>query len=261
LNAIDSTLGVPVSDYTDEARLRELAEAATPGEWRFDAGYQAASGTLQPCAVVVGDDDTLVAQTDTDGMDYAREDAEFIAAANPIVVLSLLAELSLLREQNANLRESAETAVFVANNLGDARKVEQDRRENDRLHYDAEVNVLRAERDALQAEVERLREDNLSLSQTITSLNDEADADEAALAALQARIDALAEDWRSLLAIGKTPFNETTDAQLQRWRTELDILGVYSVLDRIDAANIAAWIEYRAAVGVGVDPQNGEAEV
>lgn len=79
-----------MSTDVDPADLRRLAEAATPGPWDFGCG-------LSDWAITTHSDDpgddTHIATTPH------GQDGEYIAAANPTVVLALLDELDALRAQ------------------------------------------------------------------------------------------------------------------------------------------------------------------
>lgn len=78
---------------TDEAELRKLAEAATPGPWHVanktvallqDDFFQVNSLARWVCLV-------------EDGTPFSKQDAAFIAAANPMAIIALLDELTALR--------------------------------------------------------------------------------------------------------------------------------------------------------------------
>lgn len=114
-----------MSDYS---KLRELAEAATPGEryFYFEEGVEADDFIssyqidFHPC-------EGYLAEV-TDLRDSSRIDAELIAATGPSVVLELLAEIERLR-----------TA------------------EGDAMTYKAGMENVAQQRDQLKAENERLR--------------------------------------------------------------------------------------------------------
>ena len=93
----------------DVAELRRLAEAATPGPWST-AAFQLVIDVARRIDV---------------GMCGHRDDAAFIAAANPATVLALLDDADALRAELAHMTEARDNA--------------------------------RAERDALAAKVERVR--------------------------------------------------------------------------------------------------------
>lgn len=79
-----------------DEKLRALAAKATPGPWRFSGA--ATSGT-----VGVDNGTFRIADTDLAGIDGAQDDAEFIAAANPVVVLSLLDRLAAVEAERDEL--------------------------------------------------------------------------------------------------------------------------------------------------------------
>lgn len=68
-----------MTDRVDLDQLRELAQASTPGPWEADC--------CSAANIVHGLSDSI-------GVDAVRADAEFIAAANPAVVLDLLARIA-----------------------------------------------------------------------------------------------------------------------------------------------------------------------
>jgi len=75
---------------TDHTELREKALAATPGPWE---------ATKTAWGMTLDDHDGAMIFIETCGVTYSADpaDAEFIAAANPAVVLSLLDENDRLR--------------------------------------------------------------------------------------------------------------------------------------------------------------------
>ncbi|WP_159599717.1 ead/Ea22-like family protein [Agromyces humi] len=70
--------------------LRELAEAATPGEWRYYETLHGDTHVVDERGFIF---DGMVATTP-----YQRENARFIAAANPQAVLELLRQVDELGE-------------------------------------------------------------------------------------------------------------------------------------------------------------------
>ena len=92
------------SDATpDDAELRRLAEAATPGPWSLTDGDPAMSGqhwTIRRQGVP---------GIRVSGFTYGfNGDATYIAAANPAVVLGLLDRLAHMTEARNNARAEAE---------------------------------------------------------------------------------------------------------------------------------------------------------
>lgn len=88
---------------TDQEKLRKLAEKATPGPWNV---------TLPDDTLVEAADKSFVATTFMDDLDYdnnfdRREaTADYIAAANPHTVLSLLDTIAALQAERDGLREA-----------------------------------------------------------------------------------------------------------------------------------------------------------
>ena len=122
----------------DLAELRRLAEAATPGPWTT-AAFQLVIDVARRIDV---------------GMCGHRDDAAYIAAANPAVVLALLDERDALAADADKWQRAALTLQGDRDALTD---------ERDSLSW--QVEALRAERDArsserdaLAAKVERVRE-------------------------------------------------------------------------------------------------------
>ena len=72
--------------------LRALASAATPGEWTVARGW-----TPDEVYSIESDRDVCVAVTRTWNNGNTEADANYIAAANPATVISLLDEVTRLR--------------------------------------------------------------------------------------------------------------------------------------------------------------------
>lgn len=84
---------------TSYAKLRELAENATDGEWQVSSS--GAEDGYRAVIAVWEDDDMHI--TDDGVPDY---DAEFIAAANPRTVIGLLDEIERLRSGRGSAPET-----------------------------------------------------------------------------------------------------------------------------------------------------------
>lgn len=125
---------------SDHSELKKLAEAATPGPWAYDGSYV--------CPARTEDGTTYVELWRSIADCHQPENTKFIAAANPAVVLALIAEVEGLRAQHG--RDSAELRS-LCQARDDARK----------------------ERDQLKAEVERLTADNTSLRGSCAKLGAE----------------------------------------------------------------------------------------
>lgn len=89
----------------DLVKLRELAQAATPGPWVYDAGDGRKNQRMNLMEEVVSEYDqsrplvTLLATAwKPERHKCAVANATFIAAANPAAVLELIAEIERLRE-------------------------------------------------------------------------------------------------------------------------------------------------------------------
>ncbi|EAA3384421.1 ead/Ea22-like family protein [Salmonella enterica subsp. enterica serovar Perth] len=77
----------------DKRALREVAERATPGNWRRTSSLF--NGITVTPFSLCGEEVTLAHTVE-------KRDAEFIAAANPATMLALLDELETKEEQRAN---------------------------------------------------------------------------------------------------------------------------------------------------------------
>lgn len=112
----------------DTNELKSLAEAATPGlrvvnrEWSDeDLEYQ------REIYTVSSEDETLDINVDGSFVGMDKADAEFIAAANPVAVLALIAENEALRKAlrevmtqvDGNIREAVRDCVNGHNDVQD----------------------------------------------------------------------------------------------------------------------------------------------
>lgn len=92
----------------DKARLKELAEAATPGQWLTDGEYVNEHGYVL-YAYVAHENSGRIAEAFANCLvktdEQCRANAAFIAGANPANVLSLLAEVEQLKADNQMLRD------------------------------------------------------------------------------------------------------------------------------------------------------------
>lgn len=78
---------------TNYAELTRLAEAATPGPWEIDEARQIFAKSVGEYVAI-----TEIEDFDPIPFEQGAKDAEFIAAANPAVLLILLAENDALRK-------------------------------------------------------------------------------------------------------------------------------------------------------------------
>ncbi|EBH2749473.1 ead/Ea22-like family protein [Salmonella enterica] len=83
----------------DKRALREVAERATPGNWRRTSSLF--NGITVTPFSLCGEEVTLAHTVE-------KRDAEFIAAANPATMLALLDELETKEEQRANWFQMAQ---------------------------------------------------------------------------------------------------------------------------------------------------------
>lgn len=96
-----------MSDY---AKLKALAEAATPGPWSYDGSY------VCPARVEVG---TTYVETWRSVADcHQPENTQFIAAANPAVVLELIAENERLREAHEQVCTNYNQVSYASEERG-----------------------------------------------------------------------------------------------------------------------------------------------
>ena len=139
----------------DVAELRRLAEAATPGPWEAFGAVDGRRGerwlgvtTDMRATESARAGDVFAAQ------DCTRQDALFIAAANPAAVLGLLDHLAHMREARDNARAEVErlTAVVEA-----VREYAAARQAN--IDHGPLLSARKAAHDALLAALARLDEE------------------------------------------------------------------------------------------------------
>ena len=139
----------------DLAELRRLAESATPGPWEAFGAVDGRRGerwlgvtTDMRATESARAGDVFAAQ------DCTRQDALFIAAANPAVVLGLLDHLAHMREARDNARAEVErlTAVVEA-----VREYAAARQAN--IDHGPLLSARKAAHDALLAALARLDEE------------------------------------------------------------------------------------------------------
>ena len=139
----------------DVAELRRLAEAATPGPWEAFGAVDGRRGerwlgvtTDMRATESARAGDVFAAQNCT------RQDALFIAAANPAAVLGLLDHLAHMREARDNARAEVErlTAVVEA-----VREYAAARQAN--IDHGPLLSARKAAHDALLAALARLAEE------------------------------------------------------------------------------------------------------
>lgn len=96
----------------DLEELKRLALAATPGEWTLKV-HTAEVDDFNPLRDdwTIREGETVVAW-EQDGI-QKQEDVRYIAAANPAVILELIAEIERLQVENAGLKADAGRYRFI----------------------------------------------------------------------------------------------------------------------------------------------------
>lgn len=129
---------------TDHAELRRLAKAATPGPWSCNRHWAIVGGpTLEFTNGAAQQQIAMACRQSWMSEEELRNNAAFMAAANPKTILALLDEIDGLLAQHG--RDSSELRA-LCQARDDARK------ERDRLK--AENEALRGALQAVQAEVD-----------------------------------------------------------------------------------------------------------
>lgn len=91
----------------DKRELREAAEKATPGDWKYSTFDCAITDDTSSLAIVRMDSGHL-------NDEQSALNGAFIAAANPASVLALLDELEAKDKQIADLKEAFSIALSAA---------------------------------------------------------------------------------------------------------------------------------------------------
>lgn len=90
---------------TDHAELRRLAEAATPGPWSCNRHWAIVGGpTLEFTNGAAQQQIAMACWQSWMHEEELRNNAAFMAAANPNTILALLDEIDGLKAENAELR-------------------------------------------------------------------------------------------------------------------------------------------------------------
>lgn len=117
---------------SDELKLKELAVAATQGEWRFARGED--DGIHVVHSHVWGPKTHIGGSSSTD----VDADREYIAAANPTAILSLLTRIEALEQDAARYRWLRNQAPETIDDLGRLKTVDE---------FDAAIDALIAQQD------------------------------------------------------------------------------------------------------------------
>ncbi|MCS8058021.1 ead/Ea22-like family protein [Pseudomonas aeruginosa] len=97
---------------TDHAELRRVAEAATPGPWSCNRHWAIVGGpTLEFTNGAAQQQIAMACWQSWMHEEELRNNAEFIAAANPKNVLALLDEIDRLKAENEELRGALQAVV------------------------------------------------------------------------------------------------------------------------------------------------------
>lgn len=95
----------------DEQKLRELAEAATPGPWHWDSDPIKGDPLDRVRFRVVATGRTITQCYYSSSDDMAQKEAEWIATANPATITALLDELQNLRNDRDSWAEQCSQRV------------------------------------------------------------------------------------------------------------------------------------------------------
>lgn len=127
----------------DKAKLKALAEAATPAPWKSCGTW--VSGGIKANQFSVAD--------------CPRGDEQFIAAANPATVLELLAENALLHESDEEATQLCDALSVLLGEVAVAVRGPEERKSRHGFHdIPSRVKTVVSERDQLKAENARSTE-------------------------------------------------------------------------------------------------------
>ncbi|HAF2404301.1 TPA: ead/Ea22-like family protein [Salmonella enterica] len=158
----------------DKQALREVAERATPGNWRRTSSLF--NGITVTPFSLCGEEVTLAHTVE-------KRDAEFIAATNPATMLALLDEnIQLQREKDA----IEAVALALRDDMRQARKqlaAAEQERENWRISFDNE----RYRADKLAAALNAEREKLVMANRSLITQHIRANSAESRIAELEAR--------------------------------------------------------------------------
>jgi hypothetical protein len=150
---------------TDNAELKRLAKAATPGPWSVcgevdsTQGFEIVQDIWNEHGTHTGMDVVVYEwsyESDPLGV-IRRPDADFIAAANPAAVLALIAENERLRESDQEATELCDTLSVLLGEIAVAVRGPEEPKSRHGFHdLPSRVKTVVSERDQLKAENERL---------------------------------------------------------------------------------------------------------
>jgi hypothetical protein len=257
---------IGVEGMSDYSKLQAQAEAATPGPWFADNSRH--EGSVNSADRHIGMVSMYAEKREDIPQNFANQ--EFIAAANPAVVLELIADLDgykqgakaeadagdEAREEVRNLKAEVERMTKIAYAAHGAFRMEtlaerdklKAELEEDKMHFQAmgiALEGLVVERDQFKAEVDRLKQENRLLTEHNEFL---ASSDSRLAPELRAVKDALGLDFTASVRREVVPTIEALredaelHAQIQRaavalpgaWSIEIMVengAGVVSVFD------------------------------
>ncbi|EKT4497343.1 ead/Ea22-like family protein [Pseudomonas putida] len=146
----------------DKAKLKVLAEAATPGR-HYDRLESAGGGIKYECT---GDDGSLVLKVDHKNDEFGfvgdrgEADEAFFLACSPATILALLAEIERLKERNVYWIDQANTIAVDRNSIRierDQLKAENEDYRSGQDRYEQIIDDLKAESEELRKDAERYR--------------------------------------------------------------------------------------------------------
>lgn len=146
------------------AKLKALAENATPGEWNCHVEQKARirrDGTCRLCSLgklirtvgsshvhlvcsgeIYSGNEGVYTVADYEGGYLADENIEFIAAANPPTVLALIAEVERLSAQLEEVRSRADWAQRRGDDLQTQLFAQNERHKDETVHIKAQLSQV-----------------------------------------------------------------------------------------------------------------------
>ncbi len=157
---------------TDHAELRRLAKAATPGPWSCNRHWAIVGGpTLEFTNGAAQQQIAMACWQSWMHEEELRNNAAFIASANPKTILALLDEIDRLKAENERLLDELSACTEHPGGCGYWREAAK-RRAEDRDRLKAQNDALRGALHAVQAEVDgNLRPLTRDLVNMVSGLN------------------------------------------------------------------------------------------
>ncbi|MBG4380976.1 ead/Ea22-like family protein [Pseudomonas aeruginosa] len=157
---------------TDHAELRRLAKAATPGPWSCNRHWAIVGGpTLEFTNGAAQQQIAMACWQSWMHEEELRNNAAFIASANPKTILALLDEIDRLKAENERLLDELSACTEHPGGCGYWREAAK-RRAEDRDRLKAQNDALQGALHAVQAEVDgNLRPLTRDLVNMVSGLN------------------------------------------------------------------------------------------